>query len=137
MKRVNLLGVNGEIAMRFDSVVEAANYLGIQPTTVIYRIRKKNLVDGFVLCYENLTIEKAEINDRLRRQRKAKFGKTHEDKCCRVKYSYIFNKVCKTPCPFKESPKPKVGSCLCEACNHFKYKDVEQKIVFCTGHKHI
>lgn len=39
---------------------------------------------------------------------------------------------CVTPCPFLESPKPKVGSSACMTCKYFEGKDREKQIVRCT-----
>lgn len=39
---------------------------------------------------------------------------------------------CVTPCPFLESPKPKVGSSACMTCKCFEGKDREKQIVRCT-----
>lgn len=39
---------------------------------------------------------------------------------------------CVTPCPYLESPKPKVGSSACMTCKYFEGKDREKRIVRCT-----
>lgn len=133
-KKVKIENDEGEVLHIFDSVKEAASFYGIRPEAMAYRAKTKYSRDGETVSF-------LETNRRCNGKRRRRSYKEDEDfvfdvkKHCKVSYVVVMKHVCITPCPYSSSPKPFVGSSLCMDCSHFKRRDKENNVVFCTGHR--
>ena len=52
-----------------------------------------------------------------------------------VPYEITAGRVCVTQCPYREAPKPKVGSALCMACTSFHGRNRVRRQVACSAVK--
>jgi len=50
-----------------------------------------------------------------------------------VSYELVFGRLCITPCPYREAPKPKVGSGLCMDCPSFRGRNRTKQQVACSA----
>lgn len=134
---------NGEVLGVIDSMLCAAHYVGINYTGVRKMVATGKRRDGyFVRLYNhetdsslpNITPHKdPPIRKEYRCQGKPESIRDSD----RKKYTIIHYEVrclhiCVTPCPFKQSPKPLVGSVNCIRCGSFKGRDKRTQEVCCT-----
>lgn len=50
-----------------------------------------------------------------------------------IQYELAAGRVCITPCPYRESPKPKVGSALCLSCTSFHGRNRVRQQIACSA----
>lgn len=137
MKTVIITNARGEIIMRFETIVEAAKFYGINKSAMAYRAKTRFTING-----ETTSFEDVDVYDKLMDKEMRRNEKIYEDgfpfderKHIKIKYEVNRSMMCITPCPYLEAPKPFVGSGRCQSCQHFKYKDKGNRIVICSGHK--
>ena len=142
MKQIKIVNEEGVVLRRFYTIREAAHYYQVRPSTIIYHTNNRKTINGEQFLYDD---EKTYMTQRVLTYRKP-FLKNVNDgdeppkdidwsKCNKVPYVVIHKHLCKTICPYSLSPKPFVGSGNCLGCSHFRWRDKENHIVYCVGHR--
>lgn len=137
MRSIIITNIYGDVVRRFDTIVEAAKFYGINKGAMAYRAKTKFYRNGETTSFEDTEIYENIFTKPMKRN-KENYPNGYpfdEKKHVKVKYEVSKNKLCVTPCPYLEAPKPFVGSGRCQICTHFKYKDKENGCVICSGHK--
>ena len=57
---------------------------------------------------------------------------TDREKYRILKYEVRYTRVCITPCPFKDAPKPNIGSAQCLGCTHNRGRNKQAREVACA-----
>lgn len=157
MKRVVMVE-NGEPKQLFRSSSDAARYLGVSATTITNRVKGKSIVKNVLLRYpmegEDLSelpiiiCEETIRSNRTRAPRKPSQPREsnnptpfksddvelERDKYRILPYEVIYERICITPCPFKDPPKPKIGSVECMRCGSNKGRNKKTHEVACSRH---
>lgn len=135
---VKVLAIHQESGeeIRFKRVKDAADFAGVKSTTMSYRIRSRSVdKNGYYYISEELTPEQIEIKDRRMTWESAKKYKSDDveldSKYHLISYEVRNLRVSITPCPFKEHPKPMVGSGACLKCTSFRGRNREKHQVAC------
>lgn len=126
--------------IHFARVKEAALFAGVRPTTMSYRIRSRNVDSkGYYYISGELTPEQ------LKRRRKrcsnpesnqfvSDDQELDSERYKIVKYEVRNLRECITPCPYRDYPKPMVGSGACLTCTSFKGRNKKTHEVACNRH---
>lgn len=121
--------------IEFKTLTEAANHFHISPQLMSYRIHNAVIdKDGWRLTSRSLKEEELNKRQRYYRRTKGKIDINSIKECDKNKLlAYEKNKfgACITPCPFRDSPKPKIGSSLCQFCSYFKGINKETLHIAC------
>lgn len=156
-----IMEMNGKVDTIFPTLHDAARTLEKHVSSIKRRISIGSVVKGMRLRYMtqeetdrirlliidmlNKDLEKTE-NPKLEESPKKKTKKTKKvsiieeedaeldgNKYTILSYELISDRVCVTPCPYKDAPKPKVGSALCMACGSFHGRNRSKKQVACSA----
>ena len=152
---------NGEVAGIFASIISAARCIGI--TEKGMRARIANASKMHEGTYRYATDEEAKLirtlvpepskelnydlikyaekmSDPNKRVKLKELEKDEDEdlsalseKYNIVPYELSAGCVCVTPCPYRDYPKPKVGSALCVSCPSFYARNRKTKQVACTS----
>lgn len=135
-KPVLELDLEGNILNRYESVSEVSKKKGFAHASIIYRIRTGCVRGGIMFAFENPEDNKPNGNNWCYIPKKPKDAKQALDasKYKIVKYEVRNLRECITPCPFKEHPRPMVGSAGCMECSSFRGRDNKSHLVACNKH---
>ena len=103
----------------YNTIKEAAIDLGLSPSTLGARLRR-NMDDGRIYIFvrkDEETSDKEKITN-LKHEKEKMVYKTKG------------KRICITPCPHKNWIK--IGSVLCQACNHFGGISRKESTILCT-----
>lgn len=133
-KEVIVCDADGNVIDQLPSVKETARRYGFAHASILYRIYTGCSKGGIVFRFAD---PNNPVNENLKRygNKPVNFDDKLDDKYNILDYKTV-NGVCITPCPFKESPKPKVGSAACLKCRQFKGKDKTKHQVACAFSKY-
>ena len=130
-KHVDVYDADGNLIQEFDSISAASRYTGIKHCAILYRIKSGLVKDGFGFKFHN----QEDIDSmNLYPYYKLKLREDKEldsDKYKIIQYEVKYKRVSVTPCPFKVSPKPMVGSASCMECKSFKGRNRQKHEVAC------
>lgn len=151
---------DGKVETIFPAIHEAARTLGKHVSSIKARISSGRAVKGILLRYitqeETDRIRQMAIDmlsrdmeekERIRLEEEAARKKAERlaaieeeedveldgEKYTILSYEMVAGRVCVTPCPYKDAPKPKVGSSLCMACGSFHGRNRRKKQVACSA----
>ena len=117
----------GKVMGVFPSMKNAARFMDYgHYKSIMTRIGKGVGKDGY-------SVRLATEEETARLQQEVKKEKKHrEDNGGElVPYELGKGRICITPCPYRDAPKPLVGSALCEACPSFQWKYRDRLQVRC------
>ena len=159
MKRVVMMAGDDTFGY-FECIGDAARMVGIYTSNMTSRIKTGYTKDGlsfrFVKNGESLTdipclsperkrgqkfvvTEKMPKQTKPKKERKSVFEddntELNRDKYLILKYEVRNFRECITPCPFKESPKPMIGSAACIKCSSFKGRNRTTHEIACKHPK--
>lgn len=124
----------------FARVKEAAIFAGVKPTTMSYRIRSRTVDSkGYYYISGELTPEQL-MRRRKRcanpppRQYASDDQELDSERYRIINYEVRNLRECITPCPFRDYPKPMVGSGACILCTSFKGRNKKTHQVACNRH---
>lgn len=131
-KQVDVYDAEGNLIHEFDSISAASRYTGVKHCAILYRIKSGLVKDGMGFKFRN-----QEDIDSLNPYPYYKIKSMEDKELDRDKYKIIqyevkYKRVSITPCPFKESPKPMVGSASCMECKSFKGRNRQKHEVACS-----
>lgn len=106
----------GEIIERYKSVCEASRAFDVTYPTIAFWIKKQKVINGNTIHYEKERIEPKTVTE------------TYVKEIHTLEYKTINGKVCISPCPFLQAPKPMIGSGACKMCIHYIRTLPEQKV---------
>lgn len=145
----------GKVVNIYPSIREVSRVTGMHVSTIKWRVERGEQVKGEVfrtLTHEEELQLRAMTIEFLNRGQKEKSGTIQGSEITKgiemtnvddqeldgVKYSIvdyetIAKRVCITPCPYLESPKPMVGSVLCLSCESFRGRNRSTQQVACCA----
>lgn len=145
---------NGKIISIFATMQDAAKSLGMHVSTIQWRVERGRDVKGermrLATEAEIRKLREAKLKESREKRRIKERASTKKDtyveesefemdsvkldgeKYRIVNYEVTPWRLCITPCPFKESPKPMVGSAVCATCSSFHGRDRVRKQVACS-----
>lgn len=151
---------DGKVETIFPAIHEAARTLEKHISSIKSRIASGRTIKGIRLRYmtqeetdriRQLAIDMLsrdlEEKERIRLEEEAAKKKAERlaaleekedveldgEKFTILSYELMAGRVCVTPCPYKDAPKPKVGSSLCMACGSFHGRNRKKKQVACSA----
>lgn len=148
----------------FDCIGDAARMAGIYTSNMTSRIKTGYTKDGFSFRFVNdgeslsdipclspkrkrgekfIITEKSPKEDAFKAVKKTRRKSVFEEdtteldrsKYLIMKYEVRNLRECITPCPFKEYPKPMIGSAMCMKCGSFKGRNRTTHEVACKHPK--
>lgn len=124
-KPIIVTAEDGTFIKEYKSINDAAEAYGLSGAAIKYRATKGIVFNGqrFSLGEKKYHSDPEKYKWKRRKKIKERF-KT-------LSYQTRYH-VCLTPCPFKEAPKPMIGSSLCQSCSSFQGHDKEKQIVSCS-----
>lgn len=123
-KPVVVHDLEGNILERFETVHAVARHYNVLHPNVLYWIRNNRVRDGKVFSFENESDYEHHTRYNLYHPIKHfEDAELDRDSYKIVPYEVKFMRVSITPCPYKDFPKPMVGSMGCQACRYFKGLD--------------
>lgn len=145
MRGVDVMRFGVKIAS-FERLNDAAEFIGINPTSARVRILKGSIIDGWRLVYNDNDIghvrfklkraEKCdELTDEETEQRiveAQKKGKFLEKIPYRLRNGVEIVTACSKDDFINTNDRPKVGSVRCMECRHFQGRNRDKKIVLCS-----
>lgn len=133
-KPVIVRDLQGNILNRFESVQKAADFFGASHPNVLYWIRMERVKDEKVFAFENPEDTAHHTNYGMyhRKIKHVEDVELDKENYMIVPYEVKFMRVSITPCPYREYPKPMVGSAACQACPLFKWIDRKAHEVSCN-----
>ena len=159
MKKVVMVAEGKSIGY-FDCIADAARMTGIRTTSMTQRIKNRFVKNGIGFRFmeegEDLTgitclsperkrgerfvkTEKMPKQTNPKKEKKSVFEddntELNRDKYLILKYEVRNLRECITPCPFKEAPKPMIGSAMCMKCGSFKGRNRKTHEVACKHPK--
>lgn len=145
---------NGEPKAVFVSTSDAARKVGVTTTTMTNRIKRGAVVDGALFRYTtaeddlsslptlSVPVGSEQVVNVKRKKRKEssptpKPFKSDDVELNREKYRIMpyevrDKRVCITPCPLREPPRPKIGSVECMRCPSNKGRNRKTHEVACN-----
>lgn len=125
----------------FATQKDAAEFVGVPASTMIYRMLNKIDTDGWM--FEKMPLTDAEVKKlekqlaRKRELNKVGFVQDSIRDSDREKYKiFHYDKnhanACITPCPYFLSPKPRIGSAKCQDCSYFHGIDRKNQEIACS-----
>ena len=139
--KIKVYNINTKERRIFATQKDAAEFVGLRSSTMIYRMTNKIPTDGWM--FEKVPLTDAEVK-KLEKQlaRKRELNKigfiqdnikdSDREKYNIVKYEKNRANACITPCPYYLSPKPKIGSTRCQVCGYFHGIDRRLQEVACS-----
>lgn len=131
-KKVDVLNLEGEIIRTFDSVTAAAKEFNVNHCTILYWIGTQRIRDDYTFKFHNENDCASERNYQYYTFRPVREKGVDREKYNVLKYEVINKRVSITPCPYKEHPKPMVGSCACMSCKSNRGRDRKTHEVACN-----
>ena len=131
-KPVIVKDLDGNLIHRFGSVKEAARHYDVRHANVLYWIRTDYTKNGLVFSFENPEDHAHHTPYNMYHKLKHTEDVELDREFTILKYDIKFGRVSITPCPFRQFPKPKVGSGACQACSHFRGRDRRTHEVACS-----
>lgn len=125
----------------FNKQKDAADFVGVIKTTLIYRMMRKIPTDGWIFEKVPYTdAEVAKLEKQLARKRELRgvgfiqdsIKDANREKYRIIKYEKNRANACITLCPYYESPKPRIGSTRCQSCAYFHGIDRKLQEVACS-----
>lgn len=130
----------GEVVAIFASIKDAEIITRMSSSTIDYRLTKGGDIKGLTFRY--CIPSEVESFERITAPKKGK-AKTiacdtfdmekATEKYNVVSYQLAAGHICITPCPYRESPKPKVGSAACLDCTSFHGRNRLTQQVACSA----
>ena len=131
---------DGEVIAIFSSTAEASLLTGMCEKSIRYRMDKGEEVKGVLYRHARPKEVAAlkSINASKKNKLKALEGDTCNIEAASKKYNVVSyeltaGRICITPCPYRESPKPKVGSAECLNCQSFHGRNRRTLQVACSA----
>lgn len=127
----------GNVITRYNSVLDAAKENHCGHAAMIYRIRSGCIINNKIMFrFERPEDEDFDIREWGCKRKKTKEAYKELDASKYRILSYeVRNQVeCITPCPFREHPRPMIGSAGCMKCSSFKGKDSINHQIACNKH---
>ena len=123
----------------FDTVKDAAAYAKVKPTTMSWRLKNRTVdSNGWLYLAEEMSEEHLEKRARRMKYKTIEVFKSDdvelEPKFLIIKYEVINLRESITPCPFRDTPKPMVGSGKCLMCTSFRGRNKKIHAVACNRH---
>lgn len=124
----------------FASMKEAEMLTKMSSATIDYRLSKAGEVRGLTFRY--CIPDEIEAFDKIASPKKGKEKEiaydTFDMETARKKYTIVdyqlaTGHICITPCPFRDAPKPKVGSAACMDCSSFQGRNRLTQQVACSS----
>lgn len=123
--------VSKQVVKVFDSVTKAADYFNVTGSALHHRYKKGLVYDGYIIEYS----DEAPIAEHFT----PKTTKRILEECDLdreryniIKYEVKHERICITPCPFLEAPKPMVGSGRCIKCSRNRGRNRKTHEVACS-----
>lgn len=130
-KQVDVYDADGNLIHEFDSMSAAVRHTGIKHCAILYRIKVGLVKDGLAFKFRNQE-DIDSINPYYYYKTKTLEDKElDKDKYKIINYEVKNKRVSITPCPYKCSPKPMVGSAACMECKSFKGRNRQKHEVAC------
>lgn len=126
LQSIEVYNEQGELVETFTKTKDAAKAYGVTPPTLIFRMKKGKYYNGFLFKCGGLIFD-----DEPYTRKGVDIPKGFEEEHTLLNYE-SYGRVCLTPCQFKESPKPKIGSVLCQCCHAFCGINREKQQVACN-----
>lgn len=131
---------DGSVIALFSSTAEASLLTGMCEKSIRYRIEKGEEVKG--VLYRHARPKEIAALKRINASKKNRLKALEGDTCNIeaaskkynvVSYELTAGRICITPCPYRESPKPKVGSADCLDCPSFHGRNRYTRQVACSA----
>lgn len=124
---------DGEVIARYDSVKDVARAKDTSHSNILYWIRSGYMKDGSIYRFENPEDEHcAYTYNTYHKQKDGIPIELDRNQYTILPYEVKFGRICITPCPFKEHPKPMVGSGNCARCGQFRGRDIANHEIACS-----
>lgn len=131
---------DGSAIALFSSIKEASLITGMCEKGIQYRIDRGEEVKGVLyrLARPKEAAALKKINTPVKNRLKALEGDTCNIEAAGKKYNIVSyeltaGRICITPCPYRESPKPKIGSADCLDCPSFHGRNRHTQQVACSA----
>ena len=130
----------GKVIAVFASLKDAELLTKMNSSTIEYRLAKGGEVRGLTFRY--CIPDEVESFEKISSPKKGKekeiardtFDMEEADKKFNVvDYKLSAGRICITPCPYREAPKPKVGSAACMECTSFHGRNRITQQVACSA----
>lgn len=125
--------------VRFDTIKEAAKFAKMKSSTLAFRIKTRSkLLDGNGYHYEMIEPTEEELLRRVKRKEKqTERVFRSDDAVLDTKYRIVTYQTrnlreCITPCPYRDNPKPMIGSVNCVRCSSFRGRNKVTHQVACN-----
>lgn len=131
---------DGKVIAVFDSIESAELLTKMNYSSIYYRLSKGCEVKG--LTFRHCILKETEAFERIACPKKGKDKEIAYDtldmeeankKYNVVNYELAAGRICITPCPYQEAPKPKVGSAACMKCISFHGRNRLTQQVACSA----
>lgn len=131
---------DGKVIAVFASMKDAETLTKMSSATIDYRLTKGGEVRGLTFRY--CIPDEVEAFERIVSPKKGKEKEIAYDtfdmeeankKYNVVNYELAAGRICITPCPYREAPKPKVGSAACMECTSFHGRNRLTQQVACSA----
>lgn len=144
----------GKVISIFATMQDAAKSLGMHVSTIQWRVERGRDVKGerirLATEAEKRKLRESKLKELIEKRRIKERSSTKKDTYVKesefeldgvkldgekyriVNYEITPWRLCITPCPFKESPKPMVGSAACATCCSFHGRDLVRRQVACS-----
>ena len=141
MKEKQIIVEKGrKIIAIFASLEDAEILTGMNKASIEFRLEKGGVMKG--LRFRRCIPDEKEAFERISFPKKGKDREIALDtfdmeeagkKFNVVDYLLAAGRVCITPCPYREAPKPKVGSAACMNCASFQGRNQLTRQVACSA----
>lgn len=130
-KQVDVFDENEELLEQYESIQAAAMHYGVNHCTILYWIGAQRPKNGRIFRFHNEEYSSSRHIYRYYHVKATDDKVLDKENNTILKYEVINKRVSITPCPFKEYPKPMVGSGLCVRCNSFRGRNRKDHEVAC------
>lgn len=134
-RKVLVKNSNGDIIEEYNSATEAANHYGINSSTMSYRAKTGFQKDGKTFTYDSNQLPPSRRKRSMPKHEQFQDDdvELNRNKYAIVPYEVKDGRICITPCPFHNYPKPLVGSGKCINCSSFRGRNKKTHEVACNN----